>query len=439
MSNLLAPIDADPWRVLYEAPAFAQIVETAKTIAQSSIIPTHLRGQLPDIILALAMARAMGENPIIVLQSIYVVSGRASWSAQYLIARVNGSGRIRGPIRWREQGDGDGLAVTAYATLTETGEDIQHTVSMQMAHAEGWSRRNPKYKTMPELMLRYRSATLLARLYFPDVLMGLHERYELIDSERDVKPLKITPLPALPEVRDAIEADARDLPRLAVASGPGPDHRDAGLHGVRTDARVDAGAREASGCSGAGAPEGAHQGGQVREGAEVSAAGDDDTDESCSTQELIGFRRSLEVRGLDYAIVRDAVEKQFGRRPSKLDAETRNAALAWLETKEGAFGIAEASIVRLQLLDRVKKLRKGLSAEDRDALSEAAGIKGKAPAQLRASQLQGVLDLHLRSQAREYLRDLSSDRLMEALEAADIENIDTATPTQLQKLLENAA
>lgn len=168
--------------MLFDANAFKHAMELAKIISQSALIPPHLRGRIPDILLALYMARIMGENPLLVLQSIHVISGRAGWSAQYLIARANGSGRFRGPIRWRQVGEGPTLAVTAYATLAETGDDVEYTVSMATARAEGWANRNPKYQTMPELMLRYRSATLLVRLFCPDVLMGLYEREELVDS-----------------------------------------------------------------------------------------------------------------------------------------------------------------------------------------------------------------------------------------------------------------
>lgn len=199
----------DSGDMLFDAKAFRHAMELAKTISQSALIPPHLRGQVPDILLALYMARTMNENPIIVLQSIHVISGRAGWSAQYLIARANGSGRFRGPIRWREEGEGDQLAVTAYATLVETGEDIEYTVTMAMAKAEGWTNRNPKYRTMPKLMLRYRSATLLVRLFCPDVLMGLHERYELIDSEQNRA-----------QATERVAALPPELPKLSIAEPP---------------------------------------------------------------------------------------------------------------------------------------------------------------------------------------------------------------------------
>jgi hypothetical protein len=124
----------------------------------------------------------MGEDPIMVMQNIYFVHGRAGWSAQYMIARTNRSGTFRGPLRWRSEGVGDKLAVTCYADLSHVteGDDprVEITVDMAMAKADGWA-SNEKYKTIPEHMLRWRSATWLIRLYCPEVMMGMPTADEL--------------------------------------------------------------------------------------------------------------------------------------------------------------------------------------------------------------------------------------------------------------------
>jgi len=51
---------------------------------------------------------------------------------------------------------------------------------MKEARAEGWT-KNPKYSSLPELMLRYRAAILLIRTHMPEVLNGLHTVEELDD------------------------------------------------------------------------------------------------------------------------------------------------------------------------------------------------------------------------------------------------------------------
>lgn len=190
---------------------FAHAWNVAKVFASSQLIPEHLRGKQEDVFLALAMAEEMKENPIIVMQSIYVVSGKAGWSTQYIIARANRSGVFKGRINWkierrtknldfnRKKKTGwnsearkpiyteikasmPDMTVTAYATLAETGEEISFAVDSAMAIAEGWA-DNEKYSTLGELMLRYRSAALLVRLYAPDVMLG----YQTVD-ELEIEP-----------------------------------------------------------------------------------------------------------------------------------------------------------------------------------------------------------------------------------------------------------
>lgn len=158
----------------------------AKRFAESQLVPAHLRGKPQDCFIALLMAREMRESPVMVMQSIYFVSGKAGWSASYMIARANASGKFASPIDWRITGKGDALVVEAYAT-TQRGNEVSIAASMAMAKAEGWT-SNKKYQTMPELMLRYRSATMLIRLYCPEVLLGMHtaDEHEDVAASRSV-------------------------------------------------------------------------------------------------------------------------------------------------------------------------------------------------------------------------------------------------------------
>lgn len=170
----------------------------AQTFANSQLVPAHLQGKPHDCMLALFMAEEMHENPLVVMQSIYIVKGKAGWAAQYVIARANRSGVFRGRINWREEGEGDSLIVTAYATLDATGEEVEFPASMAMAKAEGWT-SNPKYRSMPRLMLRYRSAVFLVRLYAPEIMLGYQ---------------------AAEEIETTVTAEVADAPRLAdVLSG----------------------------------------------------------------------------------------------------------------------------------------------------------------------------------------------------------------------------
>lgn len=196
-----------------EGERFALRQRQAKMFAASPLVPEHLRKGSPEQALAncyiaLTLAEAMGEVPLIVMQNIHVVNGKAGFASQYMIARANSSGIFKGRIDWRiDKADANNLSVTAYAYLRETGQEVSVTCDMKMAKAEGWT-KNPKYGTMPEVMLRYRSAAFLVRFYAPDVMLG----YQSAEEVEDVVHAALPSPPALSAkmLRDQSQPEAID-------------------------------------------------------------------------------------------------------------------------------------------------------------------------------------------------------------------------------------
>ncbi len=166
----------------YLNPArFDQIARLAKTFANTDLVPPHFKGKPENCFVALQMAFRSRIDPMVALQNLYLVQGKPGMSAQLAIALANRSGLLRGPISFKESGSGASYEVKAFAT-TRDGHEISSKASMKMAQAEGWT-RNPKYGTMPEVMLRYRAATFLVRQHLPEVLLGMQTHEELVDVQ----------------------------------------------------------------------------------------------------------------------------------------------------------------------------------------------------------------------------------------------------------------
>lgn len=201
---------------LTDASSFEHIWRVGKAFASSRMVPAHFQGKPEDCFVALQMAMQLGVNPLLALQNITVISGRPGFNAQFAISLANQRGPFTGPITWSSKGKGAELAVTAKAVIAATGETVEVTVDMGMAVAEGWT-KNPKYKSIPEQMLRYRSATWLIRLYCPEVLMGFSSTEELQDMTtvqraevKDVTPVKVASLEDLNQkiAEQGVETDA---------------------------------------------------------------------------------------------------------------------------------------------------------------------------------------------------------------------------------------
>jgi hypothetical protein len=166
--------------------SFELLQRVGKLLAASSLVPEVYRGAegLPNAIVALNMAQRMGADPLMVMQNLYVVHGRPAWSAQFLIATFNHSGRYTS-IRYRWQGtEGkDDWGCRAYATEKESGNEITGPlVTIALAKAEKWTERTgSKWKTIPELMLTYRAAAWMVRTNAPEIAMGLPTTDEIDD------------------------------------------------------------------------------------------------------------------------------------------------------------------------------------------------------------------------------------------------------------------
>ncbi|MDF3081079.1 hypothetical protein [Burkholderia sola] len=206
--------------------SFELMQRAANLLASSTLVPAAYRkviekldkygnvkesrenpNALANAVVALNMAQRMGADPLMVMQNLYIVEGRPSWSSQWIIAAVNGCGRFS-PLRFdiKVLGDktvervetvwenGNRSTVTkrvpivdkvcvAWAIEKETGERIESpAVSIEMAVKEGWYTKNgSKWQTMDEVMLRYRTASFFGKLYAPELLMGLTSVEEVAD------------------------------------------------------------------------------------------------------------------------------------------------------------------------------------------------------------------------------------------------------------------
>jgi hypothetical protein len=166
-----------------EEKQFELMQRKAKIYSESSLVPDAYKKNIGNVLIATNMAERMGADILMVMQNLYIVHGRPGWSAQFLIACFNSCGRFTA-IKYAFGGDGDDYGCIAYATELSSGERIEGVrVTIGMAKAEGWSTKNgSKWKTMPDLMLRYRSATFLIRCTAPEIGLGLQTAEEIHDT-----------------------------------------------------------------------------------------------------------------------------------------------------------------------------------------------------------------------------------------------------------------
>ena len=249
------------------ASSFELMQRAARLLAASTLVPAQYRqfnekkrGSEIDIIenpsaiancvVALNMAQRMRADPLMVMQNLYVVEGRPSWSSQWIIAAINGCGRFS-PLRFELTDLGEKeveYSVTewvdrqrvnkklkttirnwqcvAWAIELATGDRVDSPkVSMEMAVKEGWyGKSGSKWQTMEEVMLRYRTASFFGKLYAPELLMGMQS----VEEAQDIKTLNHDgtvdvpgkPVVTMPVARAEAPAAAAVQPTAAAAADP---------------------------------------------------------------------------------------------------------------------------------------------------------------------------------------------------------------------------
>ena len=164
---------------------FQNAMVMAEQLSKSDMIPATYKGKPENCIIALELSNRLKLSPFLVMQNMYIVQGRPSWSSSFIISCINGSGRFTGPLMFEM--DEAKTKCRAVAVDKATNKKLQGPViTMEMAQAEGWLGKNgSKWKTMPELMLRYRAAAFFGRLYCPEIINGMLTTEEA----QDIRPL----------------------------------------------------------------------------------------------------------------------------------------------------------------------------------------------------------------------------------------------------------
>ena len=205
----------------FDAASYKLLQSVAAQLSQSGMVPARYRyaseknvggkkewvvndEAIPNCAIAVDLANQMNIPFLTVMQNLYIIEGNPSWSSKWIIAGINRSGRFT-PLQFEITDEGEkemeyeefkwenrqrvshikkikirNLVCVAWAKSTQTGEVVKSSpVSIEMAVKEGWYGKNgSKWKTMPEQMLRYRSASFFGNVYAPDLTMGFVSQEE---------------------------------------------------------------------------------------------------------------------------------------------------------------------------------------------------------------------------------------------------------------------
>lgn len=178
-----------PWN---DIETFEKYQRMAKLLMSSEIAPQSYRGKLADCFIAIDMANRMGVSPIVVMQNSQIVRGNFSWKGSACKAMIDGCGRYKEPSKYIEVGERDKDSWGYYLQAIEKDGTVVKGVKVDiaMAKSEGWYQKDgSKWKTMPELMLKYRAAAFFLRTECPSLAMG----FLTTEEQEDIAKPQVNP------------------------------------------------------------------------------------------------------------------------------------------------------------------------------------------------------------------------------------------------------
>jgi hypothetical protein len=197
--------------------AFGELMQVAKVLSNSQMIPTCYQGQPGDIVAALMLGDELGIPSITMLSNSYPVNNKIAFFTDMLMGIIKAHPTYRGFKVIEETAEA--FEGEAYRALIGGGvETIKMRFTKEDAVRAGLWNSKDVWRKYPQRMLKHRACSYIARTGWPDVLAGVYT-YDELDMD-DSRPLRnVSPNPESYEVRDeaqviSIEADLFEEPEL---------------------------------------------------------------------------------------------------------------------------------------------------------------------------------------------------------------------------------
>lgn len=177
--NMVATLDNG---IYSSSDTFNLAYQMAKGMSQSTLVPQTFQNNPANCLIALEQSNRLNISPMAVMQNLYIVQGKPSFSSSFIIGLINASGKYDMELQFdEEEKDGKPYACTCW-TEKDGRKVTGIKITMDMAEKEGWSKKNgSKWNTIPQVMLRYRAASFFARMNCPELSIGLYSKEELDD------------------------------------------------------------------------------------------------------------------------------------------------------------------------------------------------------------------------------------------------------------------
>lgn len=181
--------DLAMWRTITVGPDGGIAADDMAKVRQIAVVmyssgtavPAHLRGpeRLGTCISIATIAARFGFDPFLLASKSYVVNDKLAFESQVIHAIIEQSGFMSRRLRHRYIGEGEALQCEVTGWLKDEEEPF---VFMSPKLKDITTKNSPLWKSKPALQLFYNATRDWARMYLPEVVMGLYSNDELEDA-----------------------------------------------------------------------------------------------------------------------------------------------------------------------------------------------------------------------------------------------------------------
>lgn len=157
--------------------SMAEVMELAKLMAVSQhAVPPHCRNN-PGLCLGLAIQSVEWRlSPFAVANKSYVVNDRIGYESQLIHAVIEQRAPITCRLRHSFSGEGGKRRCKVWATAKGESEPL---IYESPEFDKITPKNSPLWKSKPDMQLYYNASRDWARMYFPDVILGVYAEDEL--------------------------------------------------------------------------------------------------------------------------------------------------------------------------------------------------------------------------------------------------------------------
>jgi hypothetical protein len=180
------PMNAQTSALVLDPAAMQNMVAFTDFMCKAVItVPKHLQGNSGD---CLAITMQWGMNPFAVAQKTHLVNGNLGYEAQLVNAVIINRAPIIGRPNYQWFGDWSKVngkdckdpSIGVEVSVVLKGENQPRTLQVSFAQV-GTTRNSPNWLNDPKQQIAYLAIKKLARLHFPDVILGVYTEDELLD------------------------------------------------------------------------------------------------------------------------------------------------------------------------------------------------------------------------------------------------------------------